>query len=129
MALSHGVARTLTADFSISNPNKAPSVFPESAKAEQGGVTVEIKVSPGSRRNELRGIQEGAIRVAVTQIAEKGKANQAVLETLAKALGLRRSQISLVSGHTASRKRIRLEGMTLDVLQQRLAAMGPESQE
>ena len=53
---------------------------------------------PGARRNGIMGIHAGALKVAVTQAAEKGKANQAVADVLCDALGLRPSQIELRSG-------------------------------
>lgn len=69
------------------------------------GVILPVKAQPGAGRNELRGLQDGALKVCVTQIAEKGKANKAIVEFLSKALKLRKSQISLFSGELASQKK------------------------
>ena len=54
------------------------------------------------RRNEIRGCQDGMLKVCVTQQPEKGKANKALVDLLSKRLGLRRSQIELIGGETAS---------------------------
>ena len=43
------------------------------------------------------------LKVCVTQAAEKGKANKALVELLGKALSLRKSQIELLSGETVAR--------------------------
>lgn len=75
------------------------------------GTEIAIKGMPGSRRPGLRGIRDGALRVGVTQVAEKGKANVAILETLADALGIRAGRIRIVSGATSSQKRVRIEGL------------------
>ena len=69
------------------------------------GAILPVRAQPRARRNEVRRIQDGALKVCVTQAPEKGKANKAIVEVLAKWLGLRRSQIELISGETASQKK------------------------
>jgi len=56
----------------------------------------------------------------VTQVAEKGKANKALIDLLSKALGLRKSQIELIGGATASQKRLLIRGIDLESLRQRI---------
>ena len=46
------------------------------------------------------------LKVALTQAAEKGKANAALIDLLAKTLGLSKSQIELVTGETSRQKRL-----------------------
>jgi uncharacterized protein (TIGR00251 family) len=70
------------------------------------GVILPVRAQPGARCNEVRGEQNGRLKVSVTQIAEKGKANKAILKLLSAALGVRRSQLELLSGETSSEKRI-----------------------
>ena len=64
------------------------------------------KVSAGARKNELRSISDGKLKIAVTQVAEKGKANSAVVELLAKRLQIAKSQISIVAGSSVPQKKI-----------------------
>lgn len=85
------------------------------------GVLLPVRAQPGSRRNEIRGQQEGFLKVSVTQIAEKGKANKALVALLSKELSLRKSQIELLSGETASQKRFLIRGLTPEELLTRLA--------
>jgi uncharacterized protein YggU (UPF0235/DUF167 family) len=61
--------------------------------------------------------------VSVTQVAEKGKANQSLLETLAKGLGLQRSQIELLSGETQRDKKFLIRGVSREELAERIAAV------
>ena len=77
-------------------------------EARDGALLLAVKAQPGARKNELRGAQDGALKVCVTQVAEKGKANKAIAEFLAKALKLRKSQIELASGELASQKKFRI---------------------
>ena len=69
------------------------------------GTILPVRAQPGARRNEIRGEQDGMLKVSVTQVPEKGKANKALVDLLSKELSLRRSQIELVSGETSSQKR------------------------
>jgi uncharacterized protein (TIGR00251 family) len=77
-------------------------------EARDGALLLAVKAQPGARKNELRGAQDGALKVCVTQVAEKGEANKAISEFLAKALKLRKSQIELASGELASQKKFRV---------------------
>lgn len=81
-------------------------------EAHPDGTVLPVRAQPGARRNEIRGQQQGALKVSVTQVAEKGKANKALAELLGRALGLRASQIELLSGATASQKRFLIRGVT-----------------
>ncbi len=76
------------------------------------GTILPVRAHPGARKNEVRGEHEGMLKVSVSQAPEKGKANKAIVEVLARALGLRKSQIELISGETASKKRFLLRGIT-----------------
>jgi len=69
------------------------------------GIMLPVWAQPGSRRNALRGVEQGMLKVAVTQAPEKRKANRAIIETIAKTLGLKRSQFELLQGETSRKKR------------------------
>jgi len=92
------------------------------------GAILPVRAHPGARRNAIRGLQDGMLKVSVTQVAEKGKANKALVEVLSKGLSLRRSQIELVGGETASQKRFLIRGVTLEELSRRIGeVLGIES--
>jgi uncharacterized protein (TIGR00251 family) len=86
------------------------------------GVLLAVKAQPGAGRNAIRGEQSGMLKVSVTQIAEKGKANKSLIEVLAKGLGLKRSQIELIAGETQSQKRFLIRGVSREELADRIAA-------
>lgn len=80
-----------------------------------GGVTVRLRVTPrgGSDRIEGRGEDvngEPHLKLRVSAVAEKGKANTAVLKLLAKAWGLPRSSLSIASGETGRNKTVAVAG-------------------
>lgn len=89
------------------------------------GVVLPVRAQPGAKRNGIRGVHQGMLKVTVTQIAEKGKANQAILEVLCKALDLRKSQVVLVAGETSQQKRFLIRDVNADDLAARIAAAMP----
>ena len=86
------------------------------------GVILPVRAQPGARRNEVRGEQDGMLKVCVTQSPEKGKANKALVELLSKALSLRKSQIELIPARTSPQKRFLIRGVTAEELSRRIAA-------
>ena len=84
------------------------------------GIELLVKAAPGSRKNEVRGISDGVLKVAVTAIAEKGKANKAIIKLLAKTLGISKSQIELKSGMSSSSKKLLVSRIEISILEHQL---------
>src|SRR5258707_15353957 len=94
-------------------------------ESRNDGVLLPVRVQPGARRNGITGTHDGALKVSVTQVAEKGKANAAVADVLCESLGLRSSQIELIGGPTSRQKRFILRDITVAQLHARIeAALG-----
>ncbi len=74
------------------------------------GCVLLVRAQPSARRNGIVGKQAGALKVAVTAPAQDGRANAALVEVLAKQLGIRRSQIELAAGPTSREKRFLIRG-------------------
>lgn len=84
--------------------------IPQSANND-GAVVLPVHVVPRAARNEIVSVEGEPLKVRVTAPPVKGKANEALVKLLAKALGLRKDQVEIVSGHTARRKMVRVEGV------------------
>jgi len=80
-----------------------------------------VKAHAGARRNEIRGVHDGMLKVSVTQAPERGKANKAIITLLSKEISLRKSQIELISGDTSSEKRFLILGVSLNDVRIRIA--------
>jgi uncharacterized protein (TIGR00251 family) len=89
-------------------------------KAKPEGLLLPVRVQPRARRNEVVGWQGPALRVRVTAPPTDGRANQAVVDLLAEALGLPRASIGLVSGAASRDKLVRVGRHSLDELRARL---------
>ena len=70
-----------------------------------------IRVTPRSAKPGIGGWREGAdgrveLDLRVAEAPTDGAANDAVVKLLAKALGISRSQLSIISGATSRHKRV-----------------------
>jgi uncharacterized protein (TIGR00251 family) len=83
---------------------------------------VELRVSPGAARNEIVGRYGEGWKVRVAARAERGRANQELLEFLAATLGVRPARLRLVTGQGARDKLVEIDGMTRDEADRLLSA-------
>ena len=65
---------------------------------------IDVFATPNASRTKVGGVHEGALKVRVVAVPENGRANHAIVLALAKALGVRKSQVRLVGGATNRRK-------------------------
>ena len=65
------------------------------------GTILPVRAHAGARKNEIRGVQNGMLKVSVTQAPERGKANKAIIALLAKHLGVKKSQLERSEEHTS----------------------------
>jgi len=79
-------------------------------------VVFRVKVTPGASKTRYLGEWEGMARIAVAAAPEKGKANSALVDFLAKLLDVRKRDITVVAGKTAPLKTIRIKRVTADAL-------------
>lgn len=61
-----------------------------------------------SSRPRVERADDGSLKVHVSSAPEKGKANAEVLRAISKYLGLRRSQLEIISGETTRDKVVRI---------------------
>jgi uncharacterized protein len=82
---------------------------------------IAVKVVPGASRSEIVGWQEDTLRVRIAAPPERGKANAALIELLAQTLGVSKRSVSVISGHTQSRKRVEIIGVSAEDVRSQLA--------
>lgn len=80
-----------------------------------------VRLTPNGGRDAVDGIEvdgegEAFLKARVTSVPEKGKANKALILLIAKSLRIPKSSISLVSGETARKKILRIDGDPEDLL-------------
>jgi uncharacterized protein (TIGR00251 family) len=79
------------------------------------GISVALRVTPRGGRDDIDGLETLAngrtvVKVRVRAIAEGGEANRAVTELLAKALGVPRARVRILSGTTSRLKQVAVDG-------------------
>ena len=75
-------------------------------------VTFEVLVQPRASRARIGPRHDGRIKIAVTAPPVDGEANAAVIDVVAKALGVPRGAVEVIAGATSRRKTLRVTGAT-----------------
>ncbi len=78
-------------------------------------MSVALRVTPRGGRDDIDGIEtlsdgRNVLKVRVRAIADGGEANRAVTELLAKALGVPKGRVKILSGATSRLKQVAIEG-------------------
>lgn len=87
---------------------------------KSGGLALAVKVVPGASRTRIVGPYGDGLKITVSAPPERGAANDAVIELLAAALQIPRSDIQILSGHTNPRKQLLITGLNTETIQERL---------
>jgi uncharacterized protein (TIGR00251 family) len=77
-----------------------------------GAVTFQILVQPRASRPRIGPVHDGRLKIAVTAPPVDDAANTAVIELVARALGVARVAVEVVGGATSRRKTLRVTGAT-----------------
>jgi uncharacterized protein len=89
-------------------------------KATPEGATLKVRVAPGASREGIVGAHGDALKVAVREPPEKGKANDAVVRVLAAALGAKPRDVEVLRGHASRDKVVLFRGLDEAELEARL---------
>ena len=82
-----------------------------SVREQDGAFVFEILVQPRASRAKIGPVHDGRLKLAVTAPPVDGEANAAVIELLAKQLGIARGAVEIVAGATGRRKTVRVRGV------------------
>jgi len=88
-----------------------------------GGVFIDVHVQPGARRPGVVGPHGGALKIAVSEPPERGRANAAVVTMIANLLNLPISQVEVVAGHASRRKRLFVRGIESEEAAERIESI------
>jgi uncharacterized protein len=83
---------------------------------------LRLRVVPGAKNPGVVGRQGEAWKLRVTAAPERGRANEAALELLARSLGVEQSDVRLVSGHASRDKVVEVSGIEASEAERRLSA-------
>lgn len=83
---------------------------------------LKVRVTPGARESAIGEWVDGVLRVKVREVAEKGRANEAVARLLAKRLGVAAGDVVLKRGATSREKLFEVAGLDEAEIGRRLGA-------
>jgi hypothetical protein len=100
------------------------------------GISVALRVTPRGGRDDIDGIEtlangRSVVKVRVRAIADGGEANRAITELMAKALGVPKTRVKILSGATARLKQIAVDGdpKSLGDALRKLTAIKPDKKD
>lgn len=94
--------------------------LPEFLKPHADGTLLAVKVQPRAARNEIGQPLGGELRVRITAPPVDAAANEALVRYLAEVLDCRRSEVTLIRGHTSRHKVLGIAGLTPETVLARL---------
>jgi len=126
-------ARKLSPSFQIQTMGKKKTIpIPakdQASKSENEGpitmnknghVLIKVLAKPGANCSEVIDILDEGVKVSINAPPVDGEANAALVKYLAKTLGLKKSDVSLHSGHKSKNKVISALGISVEFALQKL---------
>lgn len=86
-----------------------------------GHLLIAVRLTPKAGRDRIEGVSalsdgRAVLAVKVRAAPDKGAANRALCELLAKELAVPKSAVTVVAGHTARLKQIRLDSDAAELI-------------
>jgi len=79
-------------------------------------VRILVKAVPGAKRDEIVGRLGERLKIRISAPPEDGKANAAICELIAEALGIKARDVRVVGGQSRAEKTIEIDGVGPEVL-------------
>lgn len=83
-------------------------------------VLIRVKAVPGASRDGIAGTLGDRLKVRVSAPTEGGRANRAVCAVIARALGVKKKQVSIETGRASPQKTVRVECCSERIVAERL---------
>lgn len=74
------------------------------------GLVLELHVQPGARRTEYAGMHGGRLKIRLAAPPVEGRANEALVEFIARELKVPKRQVRIDAGLSSRQKRVVVEG-------------------
>ncbi len=85
-----------------------------------GGVVFSVKVIPASSRTAISGLLDGTLKIKVKAPPQKGRANDCLIDFLAKQLGVKKSNVKIIAGQTSPIKKVQVLGLSVETVVEKL---------
>ena len=98
----------------------ATVALPGFLHAQSDGVLLAVKLQPRASANEIGEPLGNELRIKVTAPPVDAAANEALLRLLAERLDCPRGRVELVRGHTSRHKVVKLHGISVETVLEKL---------
>ncbi len=95
----------------------------EFLRAHGESTVLDVHVQPKASRNEIAGIYKGFLKLRICAAPVDGEANRECLKFLSKILKAPKSNMEIIQGEKSRQKSIRIGGVGVDELEERLDAL------
>jgi len=82
---------------------------------------ISLRVQPGAARSEVVSFTGEVLQVRVATPPVKGKANKELIALLSQAIGVGKSNLTIIKGHTSRSKVIAIHGLSQEEVIQQLS--------
>jgi len=82
--------------------------------------TIDIRVIPRAGKSGIAGVRGGALLVRLNAAPVDGAANAELIEVLSEVLDVPKRAVSIVTGERGRQKRVRIDGMTAELVRSKL---------
>ena len=91
---------------------------PEWVRESEGDTFVEVDIQPGSKRSEILGFEpwRKRLKIAVRSPPVDGAANVEVIELMAEEIGIKKADVSIVTGQSRRWKTVKLRGDYVNII-------------
>lgn len=86
-----------------------------------GGVQLRVKIGPWASRDEITGQVGDSLKIRIAAPPVDSAANDALVDFLARQLGVARNSVEISRGRTSRTKTLLLRGIDLATARQRLS--------
>ena len=83
---------------------------------------ISLRVHPNAAKSEVVDSTDRVLQIRVAAPPVKGKANQELIAFLSQFLGVRKSTLAIIRGHTSRSKLITIDGLSQQEAIKRLAS-------
>jgi len=77
----------------------------------ENSLNIQVQIQPGSSKDQIISLHNGRLKIKISAPPVDGKANQNLIEFIAKALGVSKSKIEIVKGRTSKLKTLKISGI------------------
>ncbi len=85
-----------------------------------GGVVFSVKVVPAGSRTAISGLLDGTLKIKGSAPPQKDRANDCLIDFLAKQLGVKKSNVKIIAGQTSPIKKVQILGLSSETVVEKL---------